>query len=355
VKRWLFNSWIIGFFTSCLFAYVVTNIFMDSIDSHEYDSQLGKFTYSANNYYRMRREGWATTFIGKYNTIGVKDIEKNKLPKIAIWGDSEVTAFPVPDASKVSQQVSDMFTKIGREIVGFGIAHSNNTLADYIVDLRKYELLIPNIVSHYIVLCNLNDDTLPYLKKGPGCASFEYSNGFRLINSDCRPPYQKVFHQLGKFNLRIVSYSFGEIYGYQMQLPWARKKESKKNHNTVDEKAIYDKLEAWDFIISELRKQSDRPIKIIYCPYRPAILGRNISFKDSQQKDKEFFASICLRYNIGFIDLTERFNYFFLNTMKFPRGFANSFPGRGHLNADGHRLVAEAIFSNEVHRNSLKQ
>ena len=67
---------------------------MDSLASHEYDPALGKFMYTANTYHRMRQEGWATTFIGKYNTFAIKDIDKNKLPKIAIWGDSEVDSLP---------------------------------------------------------------------------------------------------------------------------------------------------------------------------------------------------------------------------------------------------------------------
>ena len=46
---------------------------------------------------------------------------------------------------------------------------------------------------------------------------------------------------------------------------------------------------------------------------------------------------------MGFIDLTPRFLAFHEETGQFPCGFANSQVSKGHWNADGHRLVAEAI------------
>lgn len=351
--RRLVNPWTIGFLTSCIFAYVVTNIFMDSVPSHTFDPMLGKFTRSPNTYIRWRTEGWATTFVGKHNTIAIKDIEKNDLTKIAIWGDSVVEALQVSDESKMAQQLSKMFERTGQKVLGFAIAHSENSLADYIVDLREYESLIPNVESHYIVLCDLRDDTLPNRREHTGRSEFVYNGNFRIVESENRGRYQHYYYQLNKYNLKMISYCVGKVSRYQVQLPW--------NHrNPVDpDKSIksphYDKIDAWEFILNELRRQSSKPITVLYIPYRPAIVGGKISFEDPQKNDKEIFASVCRRHNIGFIDLSDRFNDFFRNTNKFPTGFTNTFPGRGHLNVHGHRIVAEAIFSHEMKRNSLNQ
>ena len=338
---------------SCIFAYGITNIFMDSVPSHVYDPALGKFTRSPNTYIRWRQEGWATTFVGKYNALAIKDIDKNRLPKIAIWGDSVVEALQVPDKNKMAQQLSDMFAQTGHLVLGFAIAHSENSLADYIVDLRKYEALIPKIASHYIVMCDLKDDTLPNRNIRTGRSEFVYDNGFRLIESENRVRYQHLYNQLGKYNLRMASYFFGKVTRYQVRLPWNRQKTV--NTNKSIKEPAYNKLEAWDFILGELRKQSSKHITFLYIPYRPAILGGKVSFEDPQREDKELFAGLCRRHKIGFIDLAERFNDFFRMTNKFPTGFANTFPGRGHLNVDGHRIVAEAIFSNELSGCSINQ
>jgi hypothetical protein len=319
---------------------------MDSLYSHEYDQALGKFQYTANTYYRKREEGWATTFVGMHNTFAIKDIDKNQLPKIAIWGDSEVEAFQVPDTSKMAQQVSDMFARTGHRLLGLGIAHSDNSLADYVVDLRRYESLIPKIVSHYIVICDLND-TLPTANANR--STFEYNHGFKLVDSECRPPHQRVLNQLRKYNLRIISYLYGKVSKYRVQLPWSRR-EAVNVHKVAEEPA-YEKLEAWKFVLGELRKQSTMPITFLYCPYVPTIRNGGICLKDSSERDKMILAGICRRHDIVFIDLTERFLDFYSKNKVFPRGFANTMPGRGHLNGYGHRLVAEAIFSNELRRN----
>ena len=249
----------------------------------------------------------------------------------------------------MGQQVSEMFARTGRQVLGFAIAHSENSLADYIVDLRKYESLIPNIVSHYIVLCNLKDDTLPNRNTDTGRSKFVYDDGFRIVESENRRPYQQVYYQLSKYNLRMVSYFFGKVTRYRVQLPWNR-------HETLS--IVINQLK--NYLMTNLKHGSsflasfgsNRASPLLFCiaPIGQHIRRGKVSFEDPQRDDKMIFADICRRHNIGFIDLTERFNDFFLKTNKFPRGFANTFPGRGHLNAHGHRIVAEAIFSNELSR-----
>lgn len=325
---------------------------MDSLPSHEFDPVFGKFMYTPNTYIRWRAEGWATTFVGKHNTIAAKDIDKNELPKVAIWGDSVVEALQVPDESKMAQQLSKMFAQSDQKTLGFAIAHSENSLADYVVDLREYESLIPNIITHYLVVCDLRDDTLPNRNIWTGRSEFIYDGKFRLVESENRRQHQQYYNQLSKYGLRMVSYFFGKVTRWQIQLPWNSRKPVDPD-KSVNKVTSYDKIEAWEFILSELRRQSDRPITFLYIPYRPAILRGKISFEDPQKEDKKIFAYICQKHNIGFIDLSEKFNDFFRNTNIFPTGFVNTFPGRGHLNVHGHRIVAKAIFLNERNRNSL--
>jgi hypothetical protein len=337
---------------SCIFAYVVTNMFMDRLTPHEYDPALGKFMYASNTYGRARQEGWATTFVGKHNTFAIRDIDKNELPKIAIWGDSAVEGLQVPDANKMAQQVSAMFARTGRQFLGVGIAHSANNLVDYIVDLREYESLIPNIVSHYIVFSNVEDDTLPDRNTGKERSRFVYNGYFRIVESDNKRPHQEIHDLLGRLNLRMVSYFFGKVSRYRVQLPWNHREVANKTDRKTQELS-YDKHEAWEFIFGELRKQSTKPITLVYTPSIPHIRRGAIRLKDSSERERDLIiiAGICRRHNIDFIDLTKNFNDFYLKTMKFPRGFANTFPGRGHFNVHGHRIVAEAIFSHELSRN----
>jgi lysophospholipase L1-like esterase len=329
---------------------------MDRLTPHEYDPALGKFMYAPNTYARARQEGWAITFVGKHNTFAIRDIDKNPLPKIAIWGDSAVEGLQVPDEHKMAQQVTAISAQTGQSTIGVGIAHSANNLVDYIVDLREYELLIPNIVSHYIVFSNVEDDTLPDRNTGTERSRFWYKDGFVLFESDNKRLHQEIHDLLGRLNLRMVSYVIGKVSRYRVQFPW-KHREATANMNREAEGPPYNKLEAWEFIFGELRKQSTKPITLVYTPALPHIRRGAIQLKESYERERDLttIAEICRRHNIDFIDLTQNFNDFFLKTMKFPRGFANTFPGRGHFNADGHRIVAEAIFSHEVSNNLVSR
>ena len=113
--------------------------------------------------------------------------------------------------------------------LGLAIAHSGNTLADYIVDLREYESLIPNIESHYIVFSNVEDDTLPNRNIRRGRSKFLYDYSFRIVESENRRRYQQFYNQLSKYNLRMVSYFFGKVTRYRVQLPWNRRAKTKND------------------------------------------------------------------------------------------------------------------------------
>lgn len=55
------------------------------------------------------------------------------------------------------------------------------------------------------------------------------------------------------------------------------------------------------------------------------------------------FQAACARQGIKFIDMREDFILFYQATGRFPRGFPNTRPSRGHFNAEGIGLVADAV------------
>lgn len=54
---------------------------------------------------------------------------------------------------------------------------------------------------------------------------------------------------------------------------------------------------------------------------------------------------LCEKNNIDFVNLLPLFEENYIETHKLPYGFINTEPGGGHLNATGHALIAEAIYS----------
>lgn len=58
----------------------------------------------------------------------------------------------------------------------------------------------------------------------------------------------------------------------------------------------------------------------------------------------------CESTGVILVDMTDEFIDYYHNTCKLPHGFSNTMPGVGHLNADGHRLVAQALYEKIVER-----
>lgn len=56
------------------------------------------------------------------------------------------------------------------------------------------------------------------------------------------------------------------------------------------------------------------------------------------------FARACERADVTFVDMTEPFLEAYRGAHTLPHGFANTCLGGGHLNEEGHRLAAEALY-----------
>lgn len=59
----------------------------------------------------------------------------------------------------------------------------------------------------------------------------------------------------------------------------------------------------------------------------------------------EAFKKICDNNGIIFVDMYDSFKNNYDKTYKLPRGFSNSKIGTGHLNEEGHRVIADTLFS----------
>lgn len=57
----------------------------------------------------------------------------------------------------------------------------------------------------------------------------------------------------------------------------------------------------------------------------------------------DIFQSVCEKENVNFLDATEAFANLYQEEHKLAHGFINSAVGVGHINADGHRVLAYAI------------
>ena len=58
----------------------------------------------------------------------------------------------------------------------------------------------------------------------------------------------------------------------------------------------------------------------------------------------QVFSRKCREYGIAFLDVTEQFEQMYRQEHLVPHGFSTGLIGSGHLNANGHRAIAQAVY-----------
>ena len=98
---------------------------------------------------------------------------------------------------------------------------------------------------------------------------------------------------------------------------------------------------ALDDLMKYLRSRTDKQIVILY---HPAVsLEEDGSMKILTNHAEPYYEKVCARYDIDFVDMTDRFLSEYENGHVIPYGFSNTTPGDGHINSAAHRMIAEEL------------
>lgn len=108
-------------------------------------------------------------------------------------------------------------------------------------------------------------------------------------------------------------------------------------------KGPYDYETELDAALSLIRSQFDGSIAFVYHPATAIQPDGSLELDYSDNWD--IFCGVCEQNGIDVIDTGPRFARLYETERKLPYGFANTTPGEGHLNALGHRILAEEIIS----------
>ena len=105
----------------------------------------------------------------------------------------------------------------------------------------------------------------------------------------------------------------------------------------------YDYETELDAAMALIRSEFDGPIAFVYHPTTE--IQPDGSLKLGYSDTWDIFCRVCEKNGIDVIDTGTRFARLYEMERKLPYGFANTTPGSGHLNAAGHRILAEEIIS----------
>ena len=123
----------------------------------------------------------------------------------------------------------------------------------------------------------------------------------------------------------------------------------KKNVQTLraqaaeDSEGRYDYETELDAALALIRAEFDGPIAFVYHP--TTSLASDGTLQLGYSDTWEAFCRLCEKHGIDVIDTGSRFQKLYETEGQLPYGFANTTPGEGHLNALGHRILAEEIIA----------
>ena len=93
---------------------------------------------------------------------------------------------------------------------------------------------------------------------------------------------------------------------------------------------------------------------IIY--YHPALrlLEDGAAAPETDPRCMDIYREACERAGVRFLDLTDAFLEAYASEHILPHGFINTRPEEGHLNADGNRIIAEALCAEILKREAIR-
>ena len=101
-----------------------------------------------------------------------------------------------------------------------------------------------------------------------------------------------------------------------------------------------DYINLLDSIFAEKRNTFDGDIIIVY---HPSITLKDDGLEILKDERLEDFKGVCIKNDIEFMDLSEEFSDLYYTQNSLPYGFNNTVLGRGHLNKNGHRAIADKL------------
>ena len=356
-------KWFCGWCISLLAIWLITAIFTNPIGEGYWSKELQRYTYPEGTEVLWREEGWGST---KYGKLGINDNENilsSTNPKIVLWGDSHIQNRHVDDAEKAQTVFNSLSSAEKLEYRAINMGMFGQNIAHYCVQIPIYEKLVPNIRHHFIIVSGMKDLLPPKIyAHAQNEPVVVWRNNELSITSGIAGTRsaENLRMLISSYRLQILKHVKNVILGSEKlntEPIWSRLNFSGKD--TVDINDIkYDsekmslseikkisKGDYWDFLIKELKSTTQLPVTIIYSPTFPLFYKNRVVFNSNEEKDLAAFREKCEQLGVNCLDLNKECIDLYLEKKQFHRGFFNTVPSTGHVNANFNKILAQKILN----------
>jgi len=335
------RHWLLGLVLSLAVVWAAGALFLDTVQPVARDPAVGRFMPEPGTVMRQRSEGWARTTAGEH---GLRSLPGGRLPpgpKVVFWGDSYVEALQVDDAGHMDQVFTRLARRAGLDLAGVGLGVSGDGVLDDLFRLRPYASVFAPVVLHVFVVAEI-DEFLPDVPH-PGHGEFRSAPEPHLVFDTAvyGTSHLRFGHLVRSLELAGPYRILRKALALDLRLAPGPARPEAQPAPAAQEPERQARL--LDFLLTTLRSQAPEPLLVAHIPYLPRLRGGVVHDEDPDAPAAAAVRAACQRNGVDFLDLGPEFRSFRQVTGRFPRGFLNSPPGQGHLNQDGHRLVAEAV------------
>ncbi|MCD4824543.1 MAG: hypothetical protein K8S55_08040 [Phycisphaerae bacterium] len=320
---------------------------------YTFDKKLNRYVIAADTPLDFWKEGHGCTTFGRHGIQGeisakaATGMSANPAGGLVVfWGDSFVEGLQVMPRQKLHVQFNQIRNgKTSPNMRAISIARSGQDLSDYFHLIPRYEKFLPPVACH-VVLMKL-DDSMPNGKTifpghEPGSTVF--------VDVPYVPQNLPLKHVLHRWNLSVF---YWPLQSLAVELPQIRFRPQKQENvasaavssgTAVPVLASTNRRKHWQRLLGMFRRTTNTPILLLlYTPLPTIQKGKIVTEPENRYAlDLAEFMEIAHDNGISCVSLLPRFVAFQRQTGRFPTGFFNTRPGFGHINADGHRLIAEA-------------
>jgi len=348
------KHWLIGLVGSWTIVWLMGPLLLNSILVRVLDPVLGVITHRPHAVVHWRSEGCGTTLIGPHGLPGWQPrnqefqpplkTEKTSLdqamPRIVIWGDSQVEGFCVADSEKIHNQtiaIASAEHEIELDCLPMGRSGS---------DARHWMAVMPNADRlwqpdlHVWVLTDLSDltDAVTANEKeltgSWATASPKWVQFAAAVHAQSLfAAAKRIFYDPSTDRRRRLDFSLGPRDHLE---PKPLNLSAENQSEPVSLAALVASM------LARLDDEYDHRLVVLYAPGTPRLMGELVT----EHPDDEVWNEIrhlLDSQGIGVVDLRTDFINLWHTQSKLPRGFHNGMPGYGHLNSVGNRLVASGV------------
>lgn len=310
-------KWICKLIISCIISFIILNavtfIYYNVPSRSEVDDGVSEYKWPANSFYSRFTEGiaWGKTNNEGYNNL--LDYDKNIEINNILMGSSHAEGFNVGQDENIASKLNEI-----THTYTYNIGISEHTLPICLSNLedviKKYK------PTDYIIIETMT-------------ISFYDSQINDSLNNNV---------QLNNFSNKYID--FLQNFKY-LKLVYSQISNLNSGSNVVSNEQAITNKELLNKMLSNAREVCDKNgIKLIIV-YHPVLTvnPQNQITPIYNTADMDVFKHTCEQNNIIFVNMEDDFIKHYKNSYELPHGFINTKPGEGHLNKNGHELIAKKL------------